>query len=137
MLAQGGLLFPNSLRNYYVCVSLLPVAILCYLIYVRYATPLRSVPGPFLASFTRLWKLQKTLRGDFERTNIDLHNRYGEMRPTTTRTYLLTRLVGPIVRIGPNEVSIDDPEESLRVIYGHGTKFVKVRPKYLYQSPYG
>ena len=137
MLAQGGLLFPNSLRNYYVCVSLLPVAILCYLIYVRYATPLRSVPGPFLASFTRLWKLQKTLRGDFERTNIELHKKYGEMRSKTTGTYWLTRLAGPIVRIGPNEVSIDDPEESLRVIYGHGTKFIKVRALYQYQSPCG
>ena len=33
---------------------------------------------------------------------------------------------GPIVRIGPNELSIDDPEESLRLIYGPGTQFTKV-----------
>lgn len=39
----------------------------------------------------------------------------------------LTRLTGPMVRIAPNEVSIDDPEDSLRIIYGHGTKFIKAR----------
>lgn len=33
--------------------------------------------------------------------------------------------LGPIVRIAPNEYSIDDPE-AIRHIYGHGTNFVKV-----------
>lgn len=30
------------------------------------------------------------------------------------------------MRIAPLEVSIDDPKESLKVIYGHGTRFTKV-----------
>lgn len=32
---------------------------------------------------------------------------------------------GPVVRIAPNEYSVDDPE-AMKTIYGHGTKFVKV-----------
>jgi hypothetical protein len=33
--------------------------------------------------------------------------------------------IGPVVRISPNEYSINDPE-ALRIIYGHGTHFIKV-----------
>jgi hypothetical protein len=47
------------------------------LLYKRYASPLRSVPGPFTASFTRLWKLRQMYKGDMERTNIALHRKYG------------------------------------------------------------
>lgn len=71
--------------------------------------PLRSVPGPFLARFTRLWYLYKIYKGDFEKTNIGLHEKYG-----------------PVVRIAPNEYSIDDVEAA-KVIYGHGNAFDKVR----------
>lgn len=71
--------------------------------------PLRSVPGPLLARFTRLWYIYKIYKGDFERTNINLHKRYGS-----------------VVRIAPNEYSIDDVEAA-KVIYGHGNAFVKVR----------
>lgn len=70
--------------------------------------PLRNVPGPLLARFTRLWYLYKIYKGDFERMNIELHKKYG-----------------PVVRIAPNEYSIDDVEAA-RVIYGHGNAFVKV-----------
>ncbi|OIW35197.1 cytochrome P450 [Coniochaeta ligniaria NRRL 30616] len=76
----------------------------------RWVLPLRRVPGPWLASCTRLWKLYHTFHGNMEQVNIEMHKRYG-----------------PIVRIAPFEVSIDDPEESLRVIYGPGTRFTKSR----------
>jgi len=46
--------------------------------------------------------------------------------PGSSKLIILTFWPGPIVRIAPEEVSIDDPEDSLRIIYGHGTKFVKV-----------
>ncbi|KIX00635.1 uncharacterized protein Z518_09700 [Rhinocladiella mackenziei CBS 650.93] len=80
------------------------------LLSVRYLTPLRRVPGPWLASITRLWKVQKAFAGDMQWVNIDLHKRYG-----------------PIVRIAPDEVSTDDPGESLKVIYGHGSQYKKAR----------
>ncbi|KAL0260963.1 hypothetical protein SLS55_004655 [Diplodia seriata] len=70
-------------------------------------SPLRSIPGPLLARFTRLWYLKEVWTGQFPWTNIALHKKHG-----------------PIVRIAPNEYSIDDPE-AIRTIYGHGTAFTK------------
>ncbi|KKA25196.1 Uncharacterized protein T310_0787 [Rasamsonia emersonii CBS 393.64] len=70
-------------------------------------SPLRNVPGPFLARFSRLWYLRQVLRGDWEKVDIELHRRYG-----------------PIVRIAPNEYSIDDVD-AVKIIYGQGSKFTK------------
>jgi hypothetical protein len=41
-------------------------------------SPLRKVPGPFAARFTRLWYWQKIRDGEFEKTNQQLHQRYGK-----------------------------------------------------------
>ncbi|EKG21959.1 Cytochrome P450 [Macrophomina phaseolina MS6] len=68
---------------------------------------LRSVPGPFLARFSRLWYLRNVYRGDFHTKNVALHRQYG-----------------PIVRIAPGYFSIDDPS-AVRTIYGIGTHFTK------------
>lgn len=38
----------------------------------------------------------------------------------------LITIPGPIVRIAPNEYSFEDLQ-AVKTIYGHGTKFVKVR----------
>ncbi|KAF7536409.1 hypothetical protein G7054_g4544 [Neopestalotiopsis clavispora] len=73
-------------------------------------SPLRSVPGPFLTRFTRLWLLRQLSRGQFEQTNIQLH-----------RKYVYT---GKIVRLGPNEYSVDDVD-ALKTIYGPATRFEK------------
>ena len=70
--------------------------------------PLRDVPGPFLARFTRLWYFIELYKGSFELTNIELHKKYG-----------------PIVRIAPHEYSIDDVDAA-KIIYGHGNNFPKV-----------
>jgi len=71
--------------------------------------PLRDIPGPFLARFTRFWYFIEIWKGSFERSDIELHRRYG-----------------PIIRVAPGEYSIDD-FEAARTIYGHGNAFVKVR----------
>jgi hypothetical protein len=47
------------------------------LLYKRYGSSLRSVPGPFIASVTPLWKLRQMYKGDFEKTHIALHRKYG------------------------------------------------------------
>ncbi|KAL9620420.1 MAG: hypothetical protein Q9160_005005 [Pyrenula sp. 1 TL-2023] len=70
-------------------------------------SPLRDVPGPFLARWTRLWYLKEVAKARFEITNIDLHKKYGK-----------------IVRLAPNQYSIDDIDAA-RVIYGHGSQFPK------------
>ncbi|KAG9237237.1 cytochrome P450 [Amylocarpus encephaloides] len=69
--------------------------------------PLRSVPGPFLAKFTRAWYLWALWMGDFELRDIEYHRKYGA-----------------IWRVAPGEYSVDDPE-SAKTIYGHGSTFVK------------
>ncbi|CAG9953141.1 unnamed protein product [Clonostachys rosea f. rosea IK726] len=38
---------------------------------------LRSIPGPFLARFTRLWFLYKSYHGSFHLENIEMHMNYG------------------------------------------------------------
>ncbi|KAJ6008900.1 hypothetical protein N7522_003916 [Penicillium canescens] len=77
--------------------------------------PLRDVPGPFWARFTRLWYLRAVSMGDFEMKNIDLHRSYGS-----------------IIRIAPGQYSLNDPE-AIRTIYSHSSNFVKA-PWYLASS---
>lgn len=63
--------------------------------------PLRHLPGPFIARFTRLWYLYQIHQGRFEQVNIELHRKYG-----------------PIVRIAPGEYSFDDVNAA-KTIYAH------------------
>ena len=46
-------------------------------LYDAYATPLRRVPGPWWAKFTRLWHVKAVASRSFEKINIDLHRKYG------------------------------------------------------------
>ena len=48
-----------------------------WIIYCRYFHPLRSIPGPFLASFSRAWIVFKTAKGDMEHTQRVLHKKHG------------------------------------------------------------
>jgi hypothetical protein len=88
--------------------TLIPVFIFVYYLLQYLLDPLRSVPGPFLARFSRLWYFLEISKGRFEETNIELHRQHG-----------------PIVRIAPHEYSIDTVDAA-RTIYGHGNTFVKV-----------
>lgn len=81
-------------------------ALISHVVYQRFFSSLSNVPGPFLASVSRLWLAQKFRRCDFHRTAIKVHAEYGE-----------------IVRIAPNEVSLSDPN-AIRTIYGQA-KFYK------------
>ncbi|KAF5019802.1 hypothetical protein F66182_8171 [Fusarium sp. NRRL 66182] len=71
------------------------------------SSPLRTVPGPFLARFTDLWYLWKVSQGDFDALNRDLHKKHGKL-----------------VRYGPDRYSIDDPE-AVKVVYGLGAHYPK------------
>ncbi|PMD33301.1 cytochrome P450 family protein [Hyaloscypha variabilis F] len=97
----------NSLFLVLISFCSLPALYLIYSTFRALSSPLRGIPGPFLARFTRFWKLREIYKGSFEKTNIKLHQKYGQ-----------------IVRIAPNEYSIDDPE-AVKIIYGLGSKFVK------------
>lgn len=61
--------------------QLLLVSLLSFLGYRLFRAavdPLRSIPGPFLARFSRLWYLGAVHKGDFEKQNIKLHRKHGE-----------------------------------------------------------
>lgn len=60
---------------------------------LNYFTPgLGRIPGPFLARFSDLWRFIDACRGHREQTILGLHKKYG-----------------PVVRIGPNCITIADP----------------------------
>ncbi|KAJ2989667.1 hypothetical protein NUW58_g3357 [Xylaria curta] len=86
---------------------LLPVFFVSRLAYRRYASPLRSIPGPFLASCSRAWKIKSTMSENTHWEHIDLHKKYG-----------------PVVRIAPNEVSFSSPQVA-RNLLSAGKRFYK------------
>ncbi|EXJ69409.1 uncharacterized protein A1O5_07445 [Cladophialophora psammophila CBS 110553] len=66
-----------------------------------------SIPGPFLAKFTDLWKLAAVWAGHLEQTIIEQHRQYGDL-----------------VRIGPITISMVDPR-GIELIYGLKSNFPK------------
>lgn len=70
---------------------------------------LRHIKGPFLASLTGLWRLRLQYSGSIDPVLYQLHKKYG-----------------PIVRIGPNTVSVSEPDH-LRTVFGARGGFTKVR----------
>jgi len=66
---------------------------LCLKVYSVLYGPLSSYPGPVLAKFTNLWRLIDVWKGGHHNTLCELHRKHGS-----------------IVRIGPNQLSLSDPE---------------------------
>ncbi|KAL3478465.1 cytochrome P450 [Aspergillus californicus] len=71
-----------------------------WIIYARCFHPLAKFPGPFWASISRIWTVLHVLPGDAEKTQRQLHAKYG-----------------PVVRIAPNELVTSDPE-AINMLYG-------------------
>ncbi|KAJ3472634.1 hypothetical protein NLG97_g10831 [Lecanicillium saksenae] len=82
-------------------------SILAVSLYRAAADPLRSIPGPFLARFNRLWYLAAIARGRFDSENVELHRRYG-----------------PVVRVAPGTYSLDVPE-AVGSVYGVASRMPK------------
>ncbi|KIW32454.1 uncharacterized protein PV07_04000 [Cladophialophora immunda] len=95
------MLFSLSFSLWSVAIFLLATALFRY-------RRLCSIPGPLLASFTDLWRFSVTQYGGFSHTLKELHNQYG-----------------PLVRIGPNTVSVSDPAAVPMIHSMHG-EFRKV-----------
>lgn len=89
--------------------ALLAIALLVQVVRTRYAAGLRHIPGPFLASVTNLWRLYDVSKAHHQDTLIALHRSHGDL-----------------VRVGPNTVSVADPE-AVKVIYGLRSGFKKVK----------
>lgn len=77
-------------------------------IHAYISSPLKKIPGPFLAKFSDWWRLWDHFCGTHAETQRALHQKYGKF-----------------VRIGPNIVSINDPD-LVKTIYSIRGNFVKV-----------
>jgi hypothetical protein len=71
-----------------------------YLFPARYSQGLNKFNGPFVASFSNLWKLWYAFSSSQKQLYVDIHRKYGD-----------------IVRLGPNELSFADPQ-AIHDIYG-------------------
>ncbi|KAF2142783.1 uncharacterized protein K452DRAFT_307701 [Aplosporella prunicola CBS 121167] len=78
-----------------------------YFAYQYLSSPLRRIPGPLLAKFTEFQRLFDTYGGRVDLQHRRLHAQYG-----------------PVVRVGPNTVSLSDPE-CLKLVYSSRTNFAK------------
>ncbi|KAK7431145.1 hypothetical protein QQZ08_002185 [Neonectria magnoliae] len=68
---------------------------------------LESYSRPRLAAYTALWRWYNVCQGQAHRTAIDLHRKHGRL-----------------VRVGPNHVSVSDPQE-IKKIYGLKSGYTK------------
>ncbi|KEF50973.1 uncharacterized protein A1O9_12971 [Exophiala aquamarina CBS 119918] len=83
------------------------VAITARFLYNKFGYGISRIPGPFLASYTDLWRFFLVWGGRAELTHIKLHEKYG-----------------PLVRIGPKNVSVSD-SGAVKLIYGLGAGYAK------------
>lgn len=78
-------------------------------VYAYLTHPLKHIPGPFWAQFTNWWRMLDY----WNCTQIQTHQ-------------TLHKELGPAVRIGPNLVSLSDPE-LIKQVYSTRGDYVKVR----------
>lgn len=76
--------FPRSpsidgmeLRLLIAAAGVLLLARLCLFLVRHLRSPLKPVPGPFLARITNAWYFWAVKRGDFEVVNVELHKKHG------------------------------------------------------------
>lgn len=75
-----------SLNGRAVWPLLLVCAVLAGAIFRRYWTPIRDIPGPFLASFSSLWQIHQLWKGHTEEEIIKLHKRHGMLAQPTFKS---------------------------------------------------
>lgn len=80
-------------------ISIFLVTLITVVVKRRYFSPLSDIPGPFLASFTRLWQIITLIKGDSLNEFYNLHEKHG-----------------PFVRVAPNEVSVSHPEAPKKLL---------------------
>jgi len=95
-----------SVANHYWFV--LAVGGISWILSTKYLTPLRKLPGPLFASFSKFPRFFSVLRGRPHEWELEAHRKYGR-----------------IVRTGPEQVSVGDPA-AINLIYNASDKFVKV-----------
>lgn len=98
------------------------VLLLTIIVKRRYFSTLSSVPGPFLASISRLWHIIRIIKGRVSQDTLELHEKYG-----------------PFVRIAPDEVSVSHPDAPKQLLLNTLHKGywydVAAVPDWRYQTP--
>ncbi|KAL3481254.1 cytochrome P450 [Aspergillus californicus] len=79
---------------------LLAAAVLLRVLYRKYGTSIRDIPGPFVASFSSLWRVYHVCKGHLEEEVIKLHKEHGHF-----------------VRIADNEVSVSHPDAVKQLLH--------------------
>lgn len=87
-----------------------------HVIYRRFFHPLAKFPGPFWASVTDVWNVREWISGQQPYRLTALHGRYG-----------------PIVRYGPNRLSVTS-RDAINTIYVRGSK---IMPKTEFYDTFG
>lgn len=95
----------------YLALALLALR-LSYIIFRALTSPLRHVPGPLLARFTRLYYFYMVWSTKAHLKNIELHRKYAKPG----------QYYAQIVRLAPNMYSIASPDKAA---YGIGSKMAK------------
>ncbi|OJD31584.1 cytochrome p450 oxidoreductase [Diplodia corticola] len=95
----------SLLKSYWVPLLLALIAV--RLLRNKFRAGLSGIPGPPVAAYTGLWRFFDVAKGQAHWTHINLHKKYG-----------------PLVRIGPNHVSVGDPAE-IPNIYGLNKGYTK------------
>lgn len=72
-------------------VTLVAVALVIRVLLRKYWTSIRDVPGPFVASFSSLWRVYHLCKGHIEEEIVDLHRRYGMNRYLQDKMILNSR----------------------------------------------
>ncbi|EMC96471.1 hypothetical protein BAUCODRAFT_33830 [Baudoinia panamericana UAMH 10762] len=85
----------------------LATSLVCYIVYVLLLHPLAKYPGPLLGRLTQAYDVYHAYKGDKHVLLHRLHQKYG-----------------PLVRLSPNTLSINDPA-ALKAIYAHGANVRK------------
>ncbi|KAG9253999.1 cytochrome P450 [Emericellopsis atlantica] len=85
-------------------------------------SPLRGIPGPPVAAWTRFWHIIHVLRGDQNTILVDLHEKHG-----------------PFVRIAPDEVCVSHPDGVKKILLAPLAKAYwyegLTMPDYRFRSP--
>lgn len=86
-----GSIIENLTQTWNHTTLLLLTGFILYLIHVRYNSPLSDIPGPFLASLTRLWKVKTILTARQELVFLDLHKKHGKAKHSRTERFRANR----------------------------------------------
>ena len=90
------------------CAVVASIVWFCTILIRRFRSPVASIPGPTYSIFTDLWLMRQEFMSNRRMYIHHLHEKYG-----------------PVVRLGPNEVSFSSVEASKEIYTSGGSGYDK------------